>query len=363
MPRSAPQPTPFGTTPAGEPVTRWRLASPCGVHAEVLTHGGVLHALGVPDTAGRTANVVLSLPSLDQYAEKSPYLGALIGRYANRIAHGRLTLDGAAHQVPVNDRGHALHGGPDGFDARVWQAEPYTEGDTSALRLSLHSPDGDMGFPGALDVTATYALDAAGTLSLEFTATTDRATVVSLSNHAYFNLAADGRDVLDHTLQVTATGYLPVAPDGIPLGPVAATGGTPFDLGAPRPLRDGVLDEGDAQVRAAGGYDHCWTLADHESAVPRRAARLATADESRVMEVWTTAPGLQVYTANQLDGTLGDPDGRPLVRHGAVCLEAQHYPDAPNRPGYPSPVLRPGDTARRRTELRFPHLAAPGSSS
>ncbi|MFE5794866.1 aldose epimerase family protein [Streptomyces sp. NPDC056503] len=353
MPRPTVRSRPFGTTPRGEEAELWRLESPSGAYAEILTYGGILHALGVPDPAGRTGNVVLSLPSLDRYAEKSPYLGALVGRYANRIAHGRFTLDGTRHAIPVNDRGHALHGGPGGFDTRVWEATADADADTATLRLRLRSPDGDMGFPGTLDVTATYSLDAHGTLALDCTATTDRPTVVSLSNHAYFNLAADGGDVLDHTLRVDGGGYLPVGPTGIPLGPVVPVAGTPFDLTAPRRLRDGVLAD-DAQVREAGGYDHCWVLAGRESDAPRRAARLASPDGGRVMEVWTTAPGLQVYTANQLDGTLTDPAGRPLRRHGGVCLETQHLPDAPNRPEYPSPVLRPGTPARRRTEFRFP---------
>ncbi|MFF2777477.1 aldose epimerase family protein [Streptomyces sp. NPDC058052] len=359
MPRPAIRHRPFGTTPSGEDVSLWHLASPSGAYAEILTYGGILHALGVPDVRGRTDNVVLSLGTLDQYAEKSPYLGALIGRYANRIAHGRFTLDGVTHHVPANDRGHALHGGPEGFDTRVWRAAPLVDGDTAALRLTLRSPDGDMGFPGNLDVTATYALDGAGTLSVDFAATTDRATVVSLTSHAYFNLAADGRDVLDHTLQTDATGYLPVDATGIPLGPPADPAGTPFDLTTPRRLRDTVLAPADEQLRRAGGYDHCWTLAGAESPAPRRAARLTAPGGTRVMEVWTTAPGLQIYTANQLDGTLTDPEGRPLLRHGAVCLETQHYPDAPNRPAYPTPVLRPGTTARRRTEFRFPSPATP----
>ncbi|KOX25495.1 MULTISPECIES: aldose epimerase family protein [unclassified Streptomyces] len=360
MPRPTVRHRPFGTTPEGEDVALWRLDSPSGVYAEILTYGGVLHALGVPDTTGRTGNVVLSLPSLDRYAEKGPYLGALIGRYANRVAHGRFTLGGAVHEIPVNDRGHALHGGPGGFDGRVWEAEPFTDGDTAGLRLRLHSPDGDMGFPGALDVTAVYALDAAGTLALDCAATTDRTTVVNLSHHAYFNLAADGGHVLDHTLGVDGAGYLPVDPDGIPLGPVADVAGTPFDLTSPRRLGDGVLAGGDEQVRRAGGYDHCWALSGGEAgetAAPRRAARLAAPGGTRAMEVWTTAPGLQVYTANQLDGTLTDPGGRPLSRHGAVCLEPQHFPDAPNRPAYPSAVLEPGTTGRRRTEFRFPGAA------
>ncbi|MFE6710930.1 aldose epimerase family protein [Streptomyces sp. NPDC057695] len=348
---------PFGTAPSGEDVDLWRLESPSGVNAEVLTYGGVLHALGVPGTGGGTDNVVLSLTSVDQYAEKGPYLGALVGRYANRIAHGRFTLDGATYQVPLNDRGHALHGGPEGFDGRVWEAQPLTDGgDTAGLRLSLHSPDGDMGFPGALDVTVTYSLDAAGTLSVDCTATTDRATVVSLTNHAYFNLAGAG-DVLGHTLQVDAEAYLPVDEGGIPLGPLRAVTDTPFDLRSPRLLGDCVRST-DEQVARAGGFDHCWALAGREPGPLRYAARLAAPGDTRVMEVWTTAPGVQVYTANHLDGTLTDGTGRSHERHGAVCLETQHYPDAPNHPEYPSAVLRPGGTAHRRTEFRFPHLTS-----
>ncbi|MCB8906959.1 MULTISPECIES: aldose epimerase family protein [unclassified Streptomyces] len=345
---------PFGTAPSGEEVGLWRLESTSGVYAEILTYGGVLHSLGVPDTEGGTADVVLSLTSVDQYAEKGPYLGALIGRYANRIAHGRFTLDGTTHHVPPNDRGHALHGGPEGFDTRVWDARPLTDGDTAALRLSLHSPDGDMGFPGALDVAVTYSLDSVGTLSIDCTATTDRPTVVSLTNHAYFNLAGAG-DVLDHTLQVDSAAYLPVDDDGIPLGPLQDVTGTPFDLTSPRLLGDCVRSA-DEQISRAGGYDHCWALSGREPGPLMYAARLTAPGETRVMEVWTTAPGVQVYTANHLDGSLTDGTGRAHERHGAVCLETQHYPDAPNRPEYPSAVVRPGTTAHRRTEFRFPHL-------
>ncbi|MER5966491.1 aldose epimerase family protein [Streptomyces sp. NPDC002057] len=355
MPRPTVRHRPFGTAPSGEEADLWRLDSPSGVYAEILTYGGVLHALGVPDTGGRTANVVLSLASVEEYAGKSPYLGALVGRYANRIAHGRFTLDGTTYQVPRNDRGHALHGGPEGFDTRVWDARPGVEGDTAVLRLSLHSPDGDMGFPGALDVTVTYALDAEGTLSYACAAVADRPTVVNLTNHAYFNLTGGG-DVLDHTLRVDATAYLPVDAEGIPLGPLHDVTGTPFDLTSPRLLGEGVR-AADEQIRLAGGYDHCWVLSGSEPGPVRPAARLTAPAEKRVMEVWTTAPGVQVYTANHLDGSLVDGAGRPLERHGAVCLETQHLPDAPNRADYPSAVLRPGTTARRRTEFRFPHLA------
>lgn len=355
MPRPTVNRKPFGTHGSAD-VHVWTLDSGTGVHAEILTYGGILHRLTVPDTSGTPASVVRSLPALDDYTGKNPFFGALIGRYANRIAHGRFTLDGAEHQIPATDRGHALHGGPDGFHTRVWQAEGDATDEAATLRLTLHSPDGDMGFPGALDVTVTYALDPAGTLALDYTATTDRATVVNLTNHAYFDLAARG-DILGHTLQVDADGYLPVDEDGIPEGPAAPVRDTPFDLVRPATLGDRVALPHE-QLRRAGGFDHCWVLrAPDASPGLRRAARLTAPDAERVLEVWTTEPGIQVYTANQLDGALATPDGGRHERHSAVCLETQHLPDSPNRPDHPGTVLRPDEVLRSRTEFRFPHLA------
>lgn len=363
MPRPTLHRSPYGTAPGGEDVDLLRLDSGTGVHAEILTYGGILHTFAVPDATGGTSSVVLSLASVDQYAEKGPYFGAFIGRYANRIAHGRFTLDGTEYRVPTNDRGHALHGGTEGFDKRIWQAEPLLSDDMASVQLSLHSPDGDMGFPGALAVTATYSLDRAGTLAIDYTATTDRPTVVNLSHHAYFNLTGQPGDVLGHTLQVGARSYLPVSADGIPLGPAVSVDGTAFDLSSPRRIGD-MLGLHDPQLDDAGGYDHCWVLGDG-SAGPglRRAARLAGPGAARVMEVWTTEPGLQVYTGNQLDGSLTDSGGHPHVRHSAVCLETQHLPDSPNRTYYPTTVLRPDQVWHSRTEYRFPHLTAPGGAS
>ncbi|MFF4793500.1 aldose epimerase family protein [Streptomyces sp. NPDC001276] len=352
MPRPALRCSPFGTTPDGTPVERWHLDSGCGVRAEVLTYGGILHALEVPDRNGVARSVVLSLTGTEDYAGPSPYLGALVGRYANRIADGRFTLDGRAHQVPVNDRGHALHGGPDGFDRRIWTASPVLGDDRAGVRLTLRSPDGDMGFPGTLDVTATYVLDARGTLALDYRAVTDRPTVVNLTNHAYFNLS-DAGTVTDHTLLLDADRYLPLSDEGIPYGPSAATVATPFDF--TRAHRIGArLHDPDPQLRAAGGYDHCWVLRPpSDGSALRRAARLEDPGSGRAMEVWTTEPGLQVYTGNQLDGTLKDAAGRHHERYAAVCLETQHLPDSPNHPEYPSTELRPGSALTSRTEYRL----------
>ncbi|MCM2415670.1 aldose epimerase family protein [Streptomyces sp. RKAG290] len=356
MPRPTVNRKPFGAHGHTD-VDVWTLDSGTGVRAEILTYGGILHRLTVPDTAGATASVVRSLTALDEYTGKNPFFGALIGRFANRIAHGRFTLDGTAYQVPANDRGHALHGGPDGFHTRVWQAAGESTATAATLRLTLHSPDGDMGFPGALDVTVTYTLDAAGTLALDYTATTDRATVLNLTNHAYFDLSARG-DIRGHTIQVDADSYLPVDEQGIPEGPATPVHATPFDLTAPSTVGERITLP-DEQLRRAGGFDHCWIL--HEPATPgelRRAARLTAPGAERVMEVWTTEPGIQVYTANQLDGTMAAPGGGHHDRHSAVCLETQHLPDSPNRPNHPGTVLRPDEVFRSRTEFRFPHLAA-----
>ncbi|WP_037914683.1 aldose epimerase family protein [Actinacidiphila yeochonensis] len=345
---------PFGDV-AG--VERWSAKAGCGVEVEVLTYGGILHALRVPDERGRLADVVLSLPDLESYQEVSPYFGALIGRYGNRIAGGTFTLDGETYTLPANDRGQTLHGGPEGFDRRVWAAEALPDG--AGLRLSLVSPDGDMGFPGEVRVTAVYALDDDGTLSLDFEAHTDRATVLNLTSHAYFNLAGAGSgDVLSHTLRVDGDAYLPIDAVGIPDGPPLPVRGTAFDLTRARGLRAGVASP-DRQVRAVDGFDHCWVLREApEPGAARTAAVLHDPESGRTLEVRTSEPGLQVYTANSLDGSLTGPDGHRYGPHGAVCLEPQHFPDSPNRADFPSTVLRPGEVLRSRMELRFPHLSA-----
>ncbi|MFC8448765.1 aldose epimerase family protein [Kitasatospora sp. NPDC057223] len=356
MPQPAPHREPFGSTPDGRPVDLWRLESASGVSAEILTYGGILHRLSVPDAAGHSRSVVLSLPDAAAYAAPGPYFGALVGRFANRIADGRFSIDGQSHQVPANDQGHTLHGGPEGFDSRHWLAEPAE--DRAALRLTLLSPDGDMGFPGALSVSVRYALDEAGTLSVAFEAVTDRPTVVNLTNHAYFNLGGAGSgDVLGHLVEVDAAHYLPVAPDAIPFGPLQAVAGTPFDLTRARQVGEAIAAE-DQQLKNAGGFDHCWVLRPAaEPGALRPAARLSDPASGRVLQVWTTEPGVQVYTANRLDGTLADADGHRHPRHGGICLETQHLPDSPNRPEYPSTVLRPGERFTSRTEFRFPHLS------
>ncbi|MFI2671525.1 aldose epimerase family protein [Streptomyces albidoflavus] len=354
---------PHGYAPDGTPVQRWHLDSGTGTTAAVLTYGGILQHLTVPATDGTRASVVLGLPTAEAYAAaRGPYLGALVGRYANRLAHGRFPLDGADHTVPANDRGHALHGGPDGFDRRVWRATPVPAPDAAAVRLTLLSPDGDMGFPGTLEVAVTYRLGADHTLTLDYEARTDRPTVVNLTHHAYFDLTAGPHGLAGHTLRVPGAHYLPVDPGAIPVGPPAPVEGTPFDLREATPLGPRLTPEAvaaDPQLAAAGGYDHTWLLDTGPGPDGLRpAAALAALDGSRAMEVWTTEPAVQVYTGNQLDASLTGSDGRPLTRHRAVCLETQHLPDSPNHPEYPSTVLRPGEEFHSRTAYRFPHLGA-----
>ncbi|WP_370081605.1 aldose epimerase family protein [Streptacidiphilus sp. MAP12-16] len=362
MPRPTLDRTAFAKAPDGSAVDRWTLDNGRGVLAEVLTYGATLHSLQVPDPKGPVDSVVLTLPTLADYAQRSPYFGAVIGRYANRIDRGRFSLDGHSHRLPVNDRGHTLHGGPQGFHHRVWRAQPEPAGRNGAvsLGLSLTSRHGDMGFPGTLVVSVTYTLDRHGNLRLHYTARTDRPTVVNLTHHAYFNLAGAGAgDILGHTLALDADAYLPVTADAIPHGTATPTAGTPFDFAEPRAIGTRMTED-DPQVRAAGGYDHCWVLTEPPTeSLLRRAARLADPGSGRRMEVWTTEPGIQVYTGNALDGTLRSPAGKPYERHGAICLETQHFPDSPNRPDFPSTVLRPGATFRSATEFRFPHLPGP----
>ena len=356
---------PFGVTPSGLPVERWTLRGASGVEAAVLTYGAVLHSLRVPGPDSRPpAEIVLSLPDVKHYSTHGGYLGAVVGRFANRIAAGTFRLDGREHRIPGNDRGNSLHGGPDGFDRRVWQAQPRERADGSpSVRLSLHSPHGDQGFPGSLDVSVTYTLAPDGSLTLDYHAVTDRPTLVNLTHHAYFNLTGDpDRGILDHLLTVDADSYLPVDETGLPLaGPPAPVAGSPFDF--TRPRRIGArLTESDEQLARAGGYDHCWVLRDPsprtQPPTPRRAARLEDPGSGRVLEVHTSEPGVQVYAGQQLDGSFSDFRGRRIGAHAGVCLETQHFPDSPNRPDYPSTVLRPGRTLRSRTVLSFPHLPA-----
>ncbi|NJP48421.1 aldose epimerase family protein [Actinacidiphila epipremni] len=346
--------SPAGTLPDGRLIRLWRLAAP-GVTAEVLDLGASLHSLRCPDRTGRPDEVVVSPLDPADRLGAARYLGATIGRYANRIAGARLPTPDGLLPLDANERTHTLHGGTGGFDVRVWSAHPVAEGGAAGVVLRLVSPAGDQGFPGELHVSVTYSLSDAGELRIDYRATTDARTVVNLTNHTYWNLAGGtGATVLDHDLQVAADHYTRADAEMLPLpGPPEPVGGTPFDLTSPRRIGE-ALEVPDAQIRlAGGGFDHNWALGAAGSDVPARAAVLAHRPSGRLLECLTTQPGLQVYTGNHFDGSFLDRRGRPVRRHGGIALETQHFPDAPRRPDFPSTWLDPGEVHRSTTVYRF----------
>ncbi|MFF9342288.1 aldose epimerase family protein [Streptomyces sp. NPDC014773] len=328
---------------------RWIFGFPDGLTAEVHTLGARLHGLWVPDRHGTPADVVLAPRDPARTADTARYFGATVGRYANRVAQGRFSLDGKPYQLTTQENGHCLHGGTDGFDTRLWEAESVHTPERTGVLLHLRSPDGDQGFPGNLDVTVSCLISRDDELSFSYTAVTDAATLVNLTNHAYFNLAGEGTgDILGHELTVRADHYTPVGQDLIPRGDHRPVSGTAFDLRRPLGIGEALARPG-----APGGYDHNFVLSPHDGRALRRAAVLHAPATGRRMEVLTTEPGLQVYTAGQFDGSVLGKSGTPYRTGAGIALETQHFPDAPNRPGDPSTVLRPGDEYRSRTVLRF----------
>jgi len=338
----------FGTLPDGSPVVRYTLSSDNGFAVRVLTYGGIVQSLDVPDADGRVSNVVLGFASLQGYLENTkPYLGALIGRFANRIAGGSFTLDGTSHCVDVNAAGNCLHGGSAGFDKRIWDAEP--RGD-SALRLRLTSADADQGFPGQLAVEVTYSLLNNG-VRLDYRATTDTPTVVNLTNHSYFNLAGENSgSVGSHTVVIDADDFTPVDRDRIPTGEVATVAGTPLDLRRETVIGERLRDP-HSELLTTSGFDHNYVL---RGAGVRRCAHLADPLSGRVLEVLTDQPGLQVYSgAGALDGSFVGTGGRAYRQGDGLALEPQHYPDSPNQPDFPTTVLRPGEVFTSSTSWQF----------
>ena len=339
----------------------------------VCDYGGVVQSIEVPDRDGRLANVVLGFAELSGYLAAdadpqppggtgSPYFGAIIGRYANRIANGRFTLDGAAYELPRNNGPNTLHGGPRAFNTRVWDAVAAAGADGVALRLAHTDADGRNGFPGTVSVLVTYTLTTDDALRIDYEATTDAATVLNLTNHSYFNLAGEGNGtVVDHTLAINADSYTPVDADLIPTGELAPVAGTPLDFTAPKPIgRD--LDAAHPQLALAGGFDFNWVLRDGGGG-PALAARAADPASGRTLTVHTTEPGVQFYSGNFLAGELVGPSGRPYPRHAGFALETQHYPNSPNEPAFPSTILRPGETLRSATVYAFATDTAPSAQS
>ena len=368
---TAHEPTPGATTlsasitsePFGEvddrAVDRYTLTNANGLEAKIMTYGGVVQSLRVPDRSGEMANIVLGFATVQGYVEESPYFGCITGRYANRIARGTFSIDGERYRVPLNNDENSLHGGEQGFNTFVWDALPVEEPHGIGLRLSRVSPHGEQGYPGTLDVNVTYTLTHDDALRIDYLATTDKATVVNLTNHSYFNLAGEGTGSTEaHELQLNAGRFTPVDASLIPTGALVPVTGTPFDFTRPttigQRLREGTFE----QLAIAQGYDHNFVL-DRPNANDTSlilAARVSEAASGRIMEVHTTEPGIQFYSGNFLDGTFFGTSGRTYRQGDGFALETQHFPDSPNQPIFPTTVLRPGAEYRTTTIYRFSTL-------
>jgi aldose 1-epimerase len=344
----------FGTMPDGKPVEAVVLTNAHGLSARVIAYGASVQSLSVPDRDGHFADVVLGYPSLEGYLEKPQYFGATVGRYANRIAKGRFVLDGHTYQVPVNDGPNSLHGGTRGFDKVLWTISAVShDADKASVTLTYVSPDGDMGYPGKLSVSAQYTLDGNDQLSIRYRATTDRPTLVNLSNHTYWNLAGEGSgSVMDQRLTIAADAFLPIDATSIPTGELRQVAGTPFDFRKPKPIgRD--IRTADPQLLNGRGYDHNWVISRAPVAAPRMVARVEDPHSGRVLTLSSNQPGLQFYSGNFLDGTTVGTGGHVYRQGDAFVLEPQLYPDTPNQPSFGSARLDPGQEYRNLIVYRF----------
>lgn len=345
---------PFGKAD-GQSVELYTLTNAGGMDVKIMTYGGIVQSIRVPDASGQAANVVLGFATLAEYVAGNPYFGALIGRYGNRIAKGKFTLEGKEYTLPINNAPNSLHGGMVGFDKRVWQAADASEGDSVGIKLSRVSPDGEQGYPGALTVDVTYLLRSDNALELRYHATTDAPTVVNLTNHSYFNLAGEGSGGISaHELMLAADRYTPTDATAIPTGDLAPVAGTAFDFTKMTSI-GARIRAAEEQIILGRGYDHNFVLtrpsADDVSMMT--AAKVIDPASGRKMEVSTTQPGIQFYSGNFLDGTTVGTTGHPYRQGDAFCLETQHFPDSPNQPSFPSTELRPGETHSTTTVYKF----------
>jgi len=342
---------PWGTLPGGEAIQLFTLDDGYGLEARIASYGATLTTIRTPDRNGRIDDVLLGFDTLAAYCAPAlqagwPFLGSTVGRFANRIAGARFSIDGTDYSLVANEGPHQLHGGPIGFDRIVWHSTLLPDG----VRFTHRSPAGDQGFPGALAIVADIIIDAPGEMVLRYEATTDAPTHVNLTSHGYFNLAGRAsRSMADHVLTIAADQVLAIDEAALPLAPMPVSG-TPFDLRRPTRIGDALAGH-HPQLAASNGFNHCFML--EPDAGLKHAATLHDPASGRRMEILTTEPGIQLYTANNFDGQLHDDAGRPLIPHQALCLETQHFPDSPNRPEFPSTLLRPGSTYRSETRLRF----------
>lgn len=341
---------PFGATKNGQSVEIYTLTNAHGVEMRVMTYGGIIMSLTVPDRNGHFGDVVLGFESLGGYVKDSPYFGAIVGRYGNRIANGRFTLDGHTFTLATNNGPNHLHGGIKGFDKVVWNAVPGTDANGVSVTLSRTSLDGEEGYPGNLNATVRYTLTDKTELSIDYRATTDKATPVNLTQHSYFNLADDSADILGHELTIHAARYTPVDSTLIPTGELASVEGTPFDF-RKATLVGARIEVDNAQLKNGGGYDHNWVL-DRTGAGLQPAARLVDPKSGRTLDIATTEPGIQFYTGNFLGGITGK-GGRSYARRTGLCLETQHFPDSPNHASFPSTIVQPGQTYSSQTVFTF----------
>ena len=344
--------TTFGKMPDGQAIDLYTLTNRNGMEVTITNYGGRVVSLLAPDRAGKVADVVLGFDDLSGYLAENPYFGALVGRYANRIANGEFSLDGVEYHVPRNDGPNALHGGIRGFDKRVWTAHDVTK-ENPSLELTYLSKDGEEGYPGNLSVKVVYTLTDNNELQIDYTATTDKETVLNLTNHSYFNLAGQGNgNILNHQLMINADRLTPINSTLIPTGELRPVDGTPFDFRKPAAIVPRINDDNE-QLKFGKGYDHNFVV-NHKDTRPVLAARVTDPESGRVMEVLTTQPGMQLYTGNFLDGTIHGKGGKVYGYRSALCLETQHFPNSPNQPNFPSAELKPGQTFHETTIYKFP---------
>ena len=342
----------FGRTADGTEVDLYTLTNKNGVEAKITNFGGIVVSLKVPDRAGTPGDVVLGFDSLSSYLANNPFFGCLVGRYGNRIAKGKFRIDGVTYKLALNNGPNHLHGGLKGFDKVVWNAEPFAAGKGAGLKLTYKSMDGEEGYPGNLDVTVVYTLTDSNALRIDYSAVTDKPTPCNLTNHSYFNLSAGkSADILGTELTVFADRMTPVDRTLIPTGELRPVDGTALDFRKPAKI-GARIDADEEQIRFGGGYDHNFVL-NGEAGTLRLAAVASDSASGRVMEVFTTEPGVQFYTGNFLDGSVTGKNGTVYGRRSGFCLETQHFPDSPNRPEFPSTILKPGETYRTTTLYKF----------
>lgn len=350
-PKAGIEKTVFGTFPDGREAHLFTLRNGTGMEVQITNYGGYIVSFTAPDKAGKQANIVLGVPTFADYLKGTPSFGPIVGRFGNRIAKGKFTLDGKEYTLAVNNGVNHLHGGRVGFDKKLWTATP-VDGNEPAVQLTYTSPDGEEGYPGNLTVQVMYTLQKDNALRIDYKATTDKPTVLNLTNHAYFNLGGMKRDILNHELMINATKFLPTDKTQIPTGELKSVSGTPLDFTRPMPVGARINDTTSIHIRYGFGYDHCFVFTDTSKKL-KLGATVFDPTSGRFMEMYTTEPSVQLYTGNHLNGTLHGKEGVPFTRRFGLCLETQHFPDSPNQPSFPTTTLRPGETFQSTTMYKL----------